>query len=313
MPRIRSWAGVVRVVFGVGLLGALVYYVDPASVFPLFSKIAPHWLAAASICIVLATLIGALNLYLLLGHDRRLAFAAMLPLYWVSWAVGLVVPGQVGDVASITALMHRRGYVWQAVLSRSLLDKFISFVVLSGFALAGIGPWLTTGFFVYATVGVVAIIAVMYFTWRVQKSTERTLFAKAWRLVRSLVDEISRCCAETPGRVALNFVLSIVKVLFVGVAYWSVFHALGSGDVPLLRVVVLAAASSLVAYIPLSFNGIGTVEVAGIALFSSLGISSASVLAAYLLLRVTVMILAWLPAAVWLLFSRQQSTGQSLR
>lgn len=295
---------IARVLFGVVLLGALFYYVNPVSVLPFLKQIQPAWILAASGVIVLATLIGATNLYLLFGDNRSLKFGEFLPLYWTSWAVGLVVPGQVGDLASITTLLHRRGHVWQAVLSRSLLDKFISSVVLLTIALIGIARWVAADILAWFVLALLASgIAGIYLAIRLRKYAKRSvgLMARALRFLDLLRQQVWECCSQHPQRVALNFFLTVVKTGLIGASYWCVFRALGYADIPLLEVIPLVAASSLVAYLPVSFNGIGTVEAVGLILFSSLKIADPAVLTAYLLLRANVMILAWLPTAVWFL------------
>lgn len=308
------WTAIARVFFGVVLLGALFYYVNPVSVLPFLKQIQPIWILATSGVIVLATLLGAANLYLLFGDNGNLKFGEFLPLYWTSWAVGLVVPGQVGDLASITTLLHRRGHVWQVVLSRSLLDKLISSVVLLGIALIGIAKWMAVDvlawfFLALLLSGIAAVYFVIQFRELWKHSTR--LVARALRFLDAQVQQVWEFCYRFPQRVAINMVLTMVKTGLIGMSYWTVFRALGYADIPLLQVIPLVAASSLVAYLPVSFNGIGTVEVAGLILFSSLKIADSAVLTAYLLLRVNVMLLAWLPAGFWCL--RPKAADRSFR
>jgi len=115
-----------------------------------------------------------------------------------------------------------------------------------------------------------------------------------------------------PMLLGVNMGLTFVKIMLAGASYWYVFRALGYSDMRLIDVVPLVAASSLVAYLPISLNGMGTAEVAGIALFGSLGLPPSAVLTAYLALRVSVLILAWVPASLWLLFARQEAHRQPL-
>jgi uncharacterized membrane protein YbhN (UPF0104 family) len=309
------WTAIARVLFGVVLLGALFYYINPVSVLPFLKQIRPVWILVTSGVIVLATLLGATNLYLLFGNSRNLKFGEFLPLYWTSWAVGLVVPGQIGDLASITTLLHRKGHVWQVVLSRSLLDKLISSVVLIGIALIGIAKWVAVdilAWFILALLasGIVGGYLVIRFR-KFSKHSTRLVVARALRFLDTQAQQLWECCSRFPQRVALNFFLTMVKTGLIGVSYWTVFRALGYVDIPLLQVIPLVAASSLVAYLPVSFNGIGTVEAAGLVLFSSLKIADSAVLTAYLLLRANVMLLAWLPAGLW--FLRPKPANRPLR
>jgi uncharacterized membrane protein YbhN (UPF0104 family) len=104
---------------------------------------------------------------------------------------------------------------------------------------------------------------------------------------------------------AANLALTILKFGCSVLAFWCVFCALGEGQLAYLHTLPLVAISALVAYIPVSFNGLGTVEFAGIWLFGGAGIAKATVLSAYLLVRVIVLTIAWLPVSLALLTSRQ--------
>lgn len=304
-----------RTLFGLLLLAALVYYVDPKSLLPVLSQLQALWLVVMAVAIAVATFVGAGNLFLLFELGRRPRFADFLPLYWISWAVGLVVPGQVGDVASVTVLLHRRGYSWRSILGRSLLDKFLSFAVLAAFALVGLSRWIGIGRAALTGIALAGLASGgLILAPRYLSSIARSggLVGKWCELVRSLVADIRTFCLEFPLRVAINLLLTAVKTLLVGVSYWVVFRALGVGDISVWEVVPLMAASSLVAYLPISFNGIGTVEAAGLVIFGSLGLSHASVLAAYLALRSVVLILAWIPAAIWLSLRRKEPADRAL-
>ncbi len=46
--------------------------------------------------------IGALGLHLLLNAEGKLPLRAFLPVFWTSWAIGLVLPGQIGDYKGST-------------------------------------------------------------------------------------------------------------------------------------------------------------------------------------------------------------------
>ena len=63
-------------------------------------------------------------------------------MYWVGWAFSMIVPGQVGDMMSLPALLRRYGYALHTSLGRILLDKLISFAVIIALALWGLPPLL---------------------------------------------------------------------------------------------------------------------------------------------------------------------------
>jgi uncharacterized membrane protein YbhN (UPF0104 family) len=79
------------------------------------------------------------------------------------------------------------------------------------------------------------------------------------------------------------------------------FRALHTLPGNLFDVAVTANSAGLVAYIPISANGVGTVEAGGLYLFGLHGIAAPIVIATYLALRFANLALAWIGAALVLL------------
>ena len=301
---------VARTVFGLALLVLLIWYVDAASIVDTFANLRPAWVVGAALLIVCAALIAAFNRHLFIDLEDKIPYVVFLPMYWVAWAMGLVIPGQVGDVATLSAILRRKGMQWPESLGRSLLDKLISFVLMFSLGVTGVllvaipeVPSAGTIALLAAGTTLLAIVAVILF-WQRRRisiffSRENSALARA---IGDTVHEFLDTFARHPRKVLLNAVLTLVCIGLIGMAYWCMFFSLGYTQLPPGKLILLVAACSIVAYIPISFNGIGTVEVTGIALFGQLEVPAAAVLSAYLCLRLIVMTLAWLPAATILAF-----------
>jgi uncharacterized membrane protein YbhN (UPF0104 family) len=290
----------VRLVAGLAILAVLVLSVDRQALLDQFISLRVDYLLAAGLCIVIATLLGSFNAYLIVAIDTPVKYGKFLSYFWFSWALGLVVPGQVGDVASLTFLMKRAGLDWTRIVTRALIDKLISFgvmVALAGLALLRFSTSLTLNLpALWLTAVAVAVGAIaLFFLVRayVAQSARgaaiaekvRSNFTESWAFVRS-----------HSMLVVTNLIGTVIKILLIGSAYWYVFLAGGADEPFWLDIVLLVTVSSLVAYIPISFNGLGTVEVTGILLFSTLGLGSELVLSSYLVLRALVILIAWVPS-----------------
>lgn len=270
-------------------------------------RLRSEYLLYAAACIAMATLLGAFNAYLVVAMDSPVAFDKFLGFYWFSWALGLVVPGQVGDVASLTYLMKRAGLSWPRIMARAMLDKFISFSVMVLLAAIAVLRYAATfevdkdKLIWTAAIVLVAAAAAVHV---VGKFLLRPTCTSAWAdKVRTGLRELARFVRGNPGLVGINFAGTTLKIILIGTAYWYTFQASGAQHPPWLDVVLLVTVSSLVAYIPVSFNGLGTVEVTGILLFSLLGLGEELVLSSYLVLRLTVLGIAWAPSLLILLIS----------
>ncbi len=301
----RHWA-YLRAGIGLALVILLVwYYYDAAVIVSQLSVLRGRWIVLASVAILAATCLGAVNTYLLASRDGELTLWRLMPLYWAAWAVSLVVPGQVGDVASLTAMLRRHGLEWHVGLGRLLLDKIISFSVIVLFAAIGllslsdVTSW--HGRSVAAMIFTVfALTILVYLARRRLRAMFDTTQPGLRGFIGRCIGELAHTAYHHPKRVLLNCTLTVVKMGLIGLAYWCMFAAFGQLDARIWQVITLSATSSLVAYIPVSFNGIGTAEVTGIYLFSALAIPQATTLSVYLMLRLVVFMLAWAPVAVWM-------------
>jgi uncharacterized membrane protein YbhN (UPF0104 family) len=268
---------------------------------------------AATALLSIVTLIGAANVYLFVGRDRKLSFKQFLPIYWSSWAFGLLVPGQVGDIASLSWLLRRYSLPASVSLGRATLDKLISAAIMLTIAMAGLALLIASQTYRVRLLQSVAVLIVVMLTAvaavyiqrkQIAATAERPGFAGA--LVRSLY-ELARTANSSPMLLMLNIVLTLMKVLMTGMAYWVVLHGLGAPRLGLIEVTVIATAAGLIAYLPVSVNGLGTVEVTGLFLFGQAGAPAETVLAAYILLRGLVLLVAWAPLPMWFLFSQVSS------
>lgn len=302
-------AGWLRLGLGLGVLALLIAFLGPADLARYLLAADPGWLATAGLAVALATLVGAVNLYLLLPAGERPPAWDFLGLFWLAWAVGLVVPGQVGDLGTLALGLRRRGYAWHRALGRSLLDKALSLAVLGALATWGLARWYGPGTAAMTLAALSGLgLALALAVSRLAGSLDNRLAPRArhWlEPARAALEDAYLTLGRVPGLVALNALLTLVKFGLTAVAYGCVLAAIGVHGLAPVDLLATVAASSLVAYVPITANGVGTAEATGVALFGGLGVAPAAVLSAYLLLRLLVLTLAWVPAGVWLALGRQ--------
>lgn len=295
---------VLRIAFGAGLLTVLLLFVDAKTVWDQISKLNVSWMAVSAFSLIIVGLIGATNLYLFINREGKIKFSEFLPIYWVSWAFSLVVPGQLGDLFSLSALMRRYGLCWKITLGRVLVDKLISLTVLAVLGVTALvqllDSWFLSPWMLPLLIGVVFGI----FAIRRLADYGAGRLGRIAKMIEEVICELLTTLRHAPSQVAFNIVLTWMKIGLTGFAYLAMFNAVGENSVTLLQVLPLMAASALVAYIPISFNGLGTVELTGIILFSLIGVTEAVVLATYLSLRLLLLALAWLPSSLWIVSRR---------
>ncbi len=265
--------------------------------------------AAASL-LAMVTLMGALNVYLFIGRDRKLSFKQFLPVYWSSWAFGLLVPGQVGDIASLSWLLRRYSLPASVSLGRATLDKLISAAVMSVAAIAGLAVLFVNQTFWSLLFPVLIVLTAIAWVTAIAVYVRRKQIAGyagrpglVGALVRTL-QELVRTARLSLAPVVLNVVLTLAKVFVTGAAYWLVLRGLGVEGLGLVEITIIATAAGLIAYLPVSVNGLGTVEITGLFLFGQMGAPAEAVLATYIILRGLVLLVAWIPLLLWMVLNQ---------
>jgi uncharacterized membrane protein YbhN (UPF0104 family) len=294
----RSWRPprAVPPLVGVCILGALLYFAGGTDVLAAARRCTPAALVGAATAIVCGTVLGAWNVYRIAGLQASMPFARFLPVYWRSWAVGITVPGQVGDM--LTTLWQLRGRTGGLafIAGRLVADKAVTLGAM--LALAAMLPMvmdragMLLSLVLLGAVALAALAGYASLRWCERHATR-------WRWGRRLQPVLAAAVELPFGTVALNAAVTVAKVLLSGLAYWLLLRAMVVNAPGFPATVVVSQSAGLVAYLPISFNGIGTVELSAIALFRTIDLDSAAVLSAYLILRAITLVAAWLPAAWW--------------
>jgi len=295
----RRWR-VILTLCGFGLLAGMIAWAGPVALWDRLRMIDPACLAGAIAAIVAGTLLSAINSYLICGASQVMGLGEYVYAFWVAWAIGLVVPGQIGDMLTLNQVLRRRGMPLSHSVARTTVDKVVSLlcalmVASQIFRLghASVLRSLSAGA-IMLLAGMAAFAALSL--WALHRMG-RMESKNRWVVgAIATAAEVVRIVITRPRLLVVNLVLSLLKVGLTGISYWLVIRGLSAAVPPLQNVTIAAISSGLVAYLPLSANGIGTVEVAGAGLFGELGIGLDIVLSMYLVLRLVNILLAWVPA-----------------
>ncbi len=296
----RSWylPRAVPALIGLCILGTLLYFAGGTDVLAAVRRCTPAAIAGSAAAIVVGTVLGAWNVYRIAGLQAAMPFARFLPVYWRSWAVGITMPSQVGDLlATLWQLRGRTGSL-AFIAGRLLADKAVTLGAV--LALAAMLPVVTgqarlsLSLALLAGLALAALAAYASLRWGARR-------AARWRWGARLQPVLAAAVELPFDAVALNATVTLAKTLLSGLAYWFLLHAMVVNAPGIPATVVVSQSAGLVAYLPVSFNGIGTVELSAIALFQAINLNSAAVLSAYLIMRAITLAAAWLPAAWWTL------------
>lgn len=284
----------VLALIGVCILAAALYWVGSGAVLDALKRCSPVAIAAAAVAIVAATILGAWNVYRIAELRSTMTFMHFLPVFWRSWAIGITLPGQVADMLTTLWQLKGRSGDLNFVAGRLLADKAITLGLILGlasFVPAFVGKTsLLASVLMLAALGLGAGAALTLVAWY----SRRPGFLANWRLGARILPVLA--ASNVPIRVAAsNSAITVAKLMATGFAYWVVLSSIDTRTPGFLTTTAISQSAGLIAYLPISFNGLGTVEISAVAMFRALGLQSATVLSAYLILRAITLVTAWLP------------------
>jgi uncharacterized membrane protein YbhN (UPF0104 family) len=268
-PRI---APLLRWAVSLGVLAALAWWLDPASVFARISDVSPAWLGAALAITVVQTLLSAWRWRFTSARlGLRLSWKRAVGDYYVALFVNQVVPGGVAGDA-LRAHRHARrsaatGPAWRAVLIERASGQVM--VVLATLSVVSLVPaWREMVSSVWAPAGdawlwpaLVVLLCLALIVLAMRRWPDH------WRLLREELHAALLSSSALPRQLAASSVIVF--------SYTLVFALVGRGlgigvDFGLLLAVGLPILLAML--VPLSVAGWGFREAAAASVWLALGL-----------------------------------------
>ena len=294
-----SFSIILRLLIGILLIILLLWNVRIENLIQSLAQTSFSLLLLAITYQYASILLGSFNQYILFTAFLKLPYRTFLSAYFKAYAFGLLLPGQIGD-ASIAYFLKSKGLYYSQTFSAYILDKFLTFILYVFILLIFLGDImgypLIIPLFIVIALGILVPIA-FYSTLRVAK-----YFPSAWqefRLMRffhNLSSQLLFFAKHHPHLLLMNFLLTGLKLGLIMLCYHAMITSLGY-SLSAWKVGLAALASGIVGYIPISIQGLGTVEAVALLNFKNLGVSPPDVLACYLVLRTNTYVAACLAYA----------------
>ena len=273
-----------KVALSVALMALLIARIPLATVAESLRSARPEWLASSFGMLLLSNLIGAYQWWrLLLAVEIRIPLWKACAYYHIGLFFNNFLPANVGGDLARIADASRHGPTRAAALSTVLLDRMIGTLALAGLALVTTLPAIDAFHLRVVYLALVAFFALsVALLWAVFHPAllpvlERALARIGLGTLKPHLDDLAgRLHGFREQRALFLKLLSVALVVQVA---RILVHALAARALGLrieltyffLFVPLLAVIVSL----PISFNGIGVREGAGVVLFGLVGVSRA--------------------------------------
>jgi glycosyltransferase 2 family protein len=289
-----GWRGTLQlaaqVLISLGLMGFLFARIPVADLGATLRGVSPGWLAAAAALLLASNVLGAWQWHrLLCAAEIRIPFWKVLSYYHVGLFFNNFLPANVGGDFARVLDAARYGPSRAAAFSTVIMDRLLGTLALAGLALVTTLPafrdfhqvgGLPISAVYLALVGFFALSVVM--TWIVfhpalLPAVERMLARVGLGGFRQALDDLAGRLQGFRDRrglfVRLLAVALVVQIARIGV-HVLVARALGL-DIRLQYFFLLVPLLAVAVSLPVSLNGIGVREGAGIVLFGLVGVGRA--------------------------------------
>ncbi|MBN1227913.1 MAG: flippase-like domain-containing protein [Deltaproteobacteria bacterium] len=292
--------GSLGVLIGLSILLFCLYRIGFRNILSNLSEIRPMFLVMAAITLTMWILLGAMNMVVMLRPLVRMPFALMLGLYSRANMIALVVPGQVGDAVIIKFFRKFSVPISQGTTIFGI-DKLITMlwygiITIAGFYLLGneisreaLTPKMNR-FWIHIAVGF-SLVIICFALYMILRQSW------IWGRIRNWIGLSFTYINLGEKVIFADFCITFFRSLLLGCAYWFAIRAYGPPSF-FIHTLCFPIMAALVAYIPISFNGLGTVEVSLVFLFDKIGLEAAQVISAALTLRVLTIFLIGIGALI---------------
>jgi len=274
-----------KLALSAGLMAFLFSRIPLASLTASLRQADPRWLAAAWVVMLSSNVLGSYQWARLLhAAEIRIPFWKVCAYYHVGLFFNNFLPANIGGDIARVADASRHGPTRAAAVSTIVVDRLIGTVALAGLALVSTLPAIDRFHLTVVYVAVIGFFVVsMTLVWvvfhpRLLPGLERMLSRVGLGALKPHLDDLALRLRDFRDRRhllgGLLLVGVVVQLLRVCV-HILVARSLGIA-VPVPYFFLFVPMLAVIVSLPISFNGIGLREGAGIVLFGLVGVGRAS-------------------------------------
>ena len=266
----------VRILFGGLLLFWLFYKIGFDEIAGSLGRLNLWVLPLALGFFVIFLGLSALGAWVLLRAFSPLSFREFLPCYLPSWAIGLFLPGKIGEASIVYYLKNRNIAVGQGAAF---------FVVSKTVTVLALGIVASTGFFTFFSFKIaiqlflLLVVILGGFVFFLLSSFGRNIIRKILPekirvKFRGFFSAFSSYFKEFKGLMGLSLGIKLLGFSCIAIMNYTIF-ALGLNvHIAVFKILQISTMETFSALIPISVNGLGIRQAMGIYLYGLLGINA---------------------------------------
>jgi len=266
----------IKILIGVMILFLLIYKIGIDSIFSTLKQIKIHYIAIVIGLYLLNLLIGTLNVNILIKpYKHKINILKLFRYYVLSFSLGLFFPGRIGDMSLIYFLKKEKIDLGPGS-SVFVLDKLITINILILLSIMGFSMFFTRLETLKLTLTILFILIIglfMVFSEKGRYLIKRYILRGYSKRFKGFSKSLYNYLKNYKKEVALNYIITVFKTMLDSTIIYVLLLSFDI-SVPFLWVVIIKAIMVTISLIPITLNGIGIKESAGVLLFMRLNVDA---------------------------------------
>jgi len=264
-----------KISLSIVLLLFLIFKIGPKELLDSIIVIPPIIILLFSLNYIISIIFGTTNIKILADTIKKISFKNMLKYYFISWSIGMVSPGKMGEFSILFFLKKNEDIGYGKSLAVSLMDKLmtvITLIIVSSFAIPMIFP--DTNLFIIILLLIFFIFSLMFVlnSKKIRELIKKYVLNKYSVKFEKFHLTFKSIIKLHKLRIILNFLITLIK--WFSTAFFTYLALIIMGQhITLFTVFVIACITMLVSAIPISLSGLGVKEITFVGLMAKYGIS----------------------------------------
>jgi uncharacterized protein (TIRG00374 family) len=268
MNKALGWA--LRFILGIGILAILLYKIGVTSILETVGQMNLYYLPIIILLYFANLFFGSLNITILMSHMKtKPKLHEIYSYYMLSWAVGLFIPGRVGEVSLVYRLKKKKVPLGEGFLI-FVLDKFISVFFLAIISTIGFFMFFDLGTALWLLSLVVSILVVgglLLFSAFGRKGIKKYVLRKYSKKFKGFSNLLKFFFRKRLHMIFLNFLNTGLRWSVSAVIYFFAFMSFGK-YIPFWLILLITCITSVMSFVPITISGLGIRESVGVYLYS---------------------------------------------
>ncbi len=281
-----------KFILGILVLLLLIYKVGFSDISLKIISINPLILLTVFIIIFITLFIGALNLNILISPLMKVPFSKVFQYSMISWALGLFIPGKMGEFL-IIPLLKKEGISIGKGTAITIIDKLITILTLSLFSIIGFLLFLENKTIFKLTISILLLILIplfFIFSKNGREIIKKYILREYSSKFEGFYKVFSYYIKKQKSILILNLIITSFKWFLSSIITYLLFIYYGY-HLPIIYIFLITSMLVMITLIPLTISGLGIRESSAVLLFSLFGIKSSITISVYIIQLIVTYIL----------------------